>query len=171
MTTKKCSKCGEEKDINEFAIDKNRKDGRYCYCKLCVCKLSENHYKTNSEKYLAKQKEYRINNKDKISKYAKEYGEKNKDKRKDNKLNRTYGISLEEYKIMAYKQSGVCLICGKEPIENGNNGTNNILVVDHNHTTGKVRGLLCGKCNKAIGLLHDDISILKSAIEYLEKHQ
>jgi len=59
---------------------------------------------------------------------------------------------------MAEKQKNKCLICDSEEK----------LVIDHNHKTGKIRGLLCSNCNCAIGLLKDDSTILESAITYLE---
>src|SRR6476469_6189244 len=64
-------------------------------------------------------------------------------------LKRTYGITFEEYDFMLDRQNGVCAIC------KGVHGRR--LAVDHNHETGKVRGLLCGSCNAALFLLEDSI--------------
>ena len=72
-----------------------------------------------------------------------------------------FGITLADYDKMLNNQNGVCAICGKV------NLTRRRLAVDHNHKTGKVRGLLCGKCNKAIGLFEDNPEILGKAIKYL----
>lgn len=72
-----------------------------------------------------------------------------------------YGITIKDYEVYLMKQDGKCAICKKEDTTK--------LAVDHRHSDGKVRGLLCKKCNLAIGLFHDDISILFSAIEYLSK--
>jgi hypothetical protein len=77
-------------------------------------------------------------------------------------LKRLYGITLEEYVEMFDNQNGVCAICKKEC------KTKNSLSVDHDHTTGKVRGLLCNACNRAIGMLGDNADILRKAAEYLE---
>lgn len=76
---------------------------------------------------------------------------------------RRKGITLEEYEIMEKGQDGLCAICKKT---NGNKH----LFIDHCHTTNKVRGLLCSNCNRAIGLLYDDIKSLKRAINYLQKN-
>lgn len=76
-----------------------------------------------------------------------------------------YGLTLEQYEQMLVKQGGVCAICGTDKNSGGH-----MLVVDHDHETEKVRGLLCHKCNRAIGLLGDNIDLLKRAAEYLERN-
>ncbi len=81
------------------------------------------------------------------------------------RLKREYGIDIVQYAEMLKKQSGKCLICSKEFATA--KGTH----IDHCHKTGKVRGILCSKCNKALGLFGDDVKILQTAILYLEKHQ
>ena len=80
---------------------------------------------------------------------------------------RTYGITLKEYLDMAEQQNFVCAICGKPnfPMKSISSGC---LVVDHNHKTNKVRGLLCHNCNRALGLLQDNTETLESAINYLK---
>ncbi len=96
-------------------------------------------------------------NKEHYNKCNKEYIRKHNLKR--------YGISIDEYNDMFAKQEGKCGICGTHQ-----SGEKRALDVDHDHDTGKVRGLLCNACNKAIGLLNEDISILERAAEYLERH-
>lgn len=133
---------------------------------------------------------YKLNNKEKISQHSKEYYEKNKDviklKRKENKENenkrskswreknpekvqennlKKFGISLEEYKQLCSKQDNKCAICKID-----RSLLNRNLCVDHDHVTLKVRGLLCDTCNRSIGLLKDDIEVLKSAIIYLQNN-
>ena len=80
-------------------------------------------------------------------------------------MKRTYGLDFKDYKEMLDKQGGVCAICSSPPPNNRKTR----LAIDHCHKTGKVRGLLCDRCNRSIGLLKDDISILKNAIKYLNK--
>lgn len=79
-------------------------------------------------------------------------------------LQKTYGISLEEYDRLLEAQDNGCAICGKTPEENGQR-----LAVDHNHDTGEVRGLLCSQCNTGIGNLGDSPDRLRLAIRYLEQ--
>jgi len=79
-----------------------------------------------------------------------------------------YGISLADFRRMEAEQNGVCSICGQpETIER--NGKARLLAVDHCHDTGKVRGLLCGKCNPMIGYADHSIDILTRAIDYLKR--
>lgn len=76
-------------------------------------------------------------------------------------LKRCYGITPEEYDKILHEQGGTCAIChGIESVGR--------LAVDHCHSTGKVRGLLCTNCNQAIGKLKDDTQLLRNAINYLE---
>jgi Recombination endonuclease VII len=77
------------------------------------------------------------------------------------RLARFYGISREQYEALLAQQGGVCGICRKPPQEP--------LCVDHSHTTGRVRGLLCRKCNTALGSFDDDVSVMAAGIAYLRK--
>jgi hypothetical protein len=82
-------------------------------------------------------------------------------------LKKTYGITVEQYAEMLAVQDGCCAICKRS--ESRTRGSRAItLAVDHCHSSGSVRGLLCGRCNTAIGLLQDDVGVLRQAIEYLE---
>ena len=78
-----------------------------------------------------------------------------------------YNFSVEEYNVMFEEQGGVCKICHLPQT----NKRFTHLCVDHDHDTGKVRGLLCDPCNRAIGLLKDDERILLNAIEYLRSSE
>jgi hypothetical protein len=84
-------------------------------------------------------------------------------------LKRYYGIDLAKYQEMLLEQNGVCGIC-KKPETSVVNGKIKPLAVDHCHDSEKIRGLLCARCNQAIGLLNEDVNILSNAIEYLRKH-
>jgi hypothetical protein len=74
-------------------------------------------------------------------------------------------MGLEEYTDLLAKQGGGCAICGATK---GNKGTKR-LCVDHDHKTGKVRGLLCGNCNFMLGYSKDKVSNLRRGIQYLER--
>ncbi|ANA86198.1 holliday junction resolvase [Gordonia phage Lozinak] len=80
----------------------------------------------------------------------------------DRKLRARYGISFAEYAEQLLEQGGKCAICGTAPDDGSK------LHVDHCHTTGKKRGLLCSQCNTAIGLLKEDLNLLSRAADYLE---
>lgn len=102
-------------------------------------------------------------------KYLREHRDVHPHVWKDIDLQRRFGISLDEYIKMAIAQHNKCAICGDEEKE-VRNGTPKNLAVDHDHATGKVRGLLCTACNQGIGKFKDDPQILKNAISYLERY-
>lgn len=117
--------------------------------------------KENARKNYIKRREYMIA---KTKKYQKENRETYLVSKKNTSLKKLYGITIIEYKEMFEKQKGVCAICFKH------NKSSKKLGVDHNHTTGKVRSLLCDKCNRGIGFFNEDIELLKKVIKYLKKH-
>jgi len=78
-------------------------------------------------------------------------------------VRRTYGITLEDYEKMLEEQCGGCKICGKTEEQEGRR-----LAIDHCHSSGKVRGILCSNCNQAIGLLNDDAEVIEKAAEYIK---
>lgn len=123
---KTCSKCGEEKALQDFYAHPRTKDGRGSQCK--VCQLGTSNQRTFEQ-------------------------------RRDQLMRREYGITLAVYESMYQAQEGCCKVCGKEEPQ---------LVVDHDHDTRAVRGLLCNNCNLGLGHFKDDADRLRSAIKYLE---
>lgn len=90
-------------------------------------------------------------------------------KQRNTNLLRQYGISLEDYESLAVSQGNLCKIC-QNPETILLRGKVMPLAVDHNHTSGKVRGLLCLHCNQGLGHFKDSIELLKNAIQYLEEN-
>lgn len=88
--------------------------------------------------------------------------QRNKESRQNHAFRKLYGISLDSYKSILESQGGVCAICG------GTNKNGHALSVDHDHETGKVRGLLCRGCNYALGYIGDSVETAKNIIQYLE---
>jgi len=80
------------------------------------------------------------------------------ERRKYQDLYRKYGITKSEYDTLFKKQKGRCAICKEPPTR---------IMVDHCHSTNKIRGLLCGRCNTGLGCFNDDAESLKRAIKYL----
>lgn len=87
-----------------------------------------------------------------------------KSKRRDTDLKRRYNISSEDYNKMVVEQNNKCAICGQTPEDKKK------LFVDHNHTTGKIRALLCHHCNTGIGYFKENPLYLQSAMNYLFTH-
>lgn len=90
-----------------------------------------------------------------------------KERQRDNNLKRLYGISAEEYNTFYREQGGVCAVCKQESDATGKNST---LQVDHDHKSGKVRGLLCYRCNLAMGVLAEDEKRIYQILDYLSIH-
>lgn len=85
-----------------------------------------------------------------------------------NYLRKNYSISLEEYEYLVERAGGCCEICGGEGFLM-RDWHKSKLVIDHDHSTGDVRGLLCHNCNRGLGLFQDKIENLETAIRYLER--
>lgn len=83
-------------------------------------------------------------------------------------LRKRYKVTIDWYREQLSKQNNVCAICNQSE-KTIIHGKIISMPVDHDHETGKARGLLCTKCNRGLGLFRDDINLLKSAIEYLQK--
>jgi hypothetical protein len=110
--------------------------------------------------------------KKRIQKYDKERYANNRDKIREQKretsIFRLYGISYNEFISIFHYQNGKCAICGlKLPDIDNSTKTRKNTFIDHNHTTGKIRGILCPNCNFGLGNFKDDINILENAIQYL----
>lgn len=90
----------------------------------------------------------------------------NRSTRRRYKTLRKYGLVEQQYIELLAAQKNVCAIC---QISSPGDSRFGRLSIDHEHKTGKVRGLLCAKCNKAIGLLHDDPEIARRVVAYLSK--
>jgi hypothetical protein len=101
--------------------------------------------------------------------YARDWRKNNPEKAKNADLKKMYGIDYATYKQMLADQNCACAICEKIETDVDSFGIPRHMPVDHCHTTGVVRGLLCGPCNRALGSFKDDIAILKKAIAYLQK--
>lgn len=176
---KECNKCKLEKEFSEFTKCSKIKDGYYGTCKECryghkpykpqleglkICTLCKKEkdisffpkaWKSNS--YMSECKNCRNKRTDKYrANQDKEYKVK-RNRRK--RLREKYDMSPDDYNKMYILQEGKCKIC-KDPYDK--------LYIDHCHTTGLIRGLLCGGCNTGLGMFKDNSNYLSSAIEYLK---
>lgn len=98
--------------------------------------------------------------------WAAENRTKDRDSRFRRHIAKAYNLTVDQYNQMLNAQNGVCDICGN--VETSKAATR--LGVDHNHSTGKVRGLLCTLCNSGLGSYKDNIENMQRAIVYLQKH-
>lgn len=166
---KKCTKCKLELTEDSFNKDKTRKDNLTLWCKDCV-HANQKIRRDNSTPEL----------KEKLKTYQREWNRKpeNLQKRLDyqktptgkivkwrTKLKIRYGLTEEKYNDMLSKQDNVCAVC-KEAFESSKNRH-----IDHCHKSGKVRGIICNHCNRALGAVRDRVDILDSLIEYLRANE
>ncbi len=143
-STKVCSKCKQAKPIDDFNNDKYRLDGKRSACKVC-----------------------------RISEHAAHWQKMRKDRREGHR--RTYykkslSFTNKDYERVFAQQGGVCAICKHPEIVRRQGGKVLRLAVDHNHKTGKVRGLLCRRCNINLALLEDE-EFFFPAMAYLARYQ
>lgn len=134
----------------------------------------------NTEYVRQKRREYSAKNAERIKQYSKAYSAKHAEKinrrsiewQRNNpeavlriKLKHKYGITPDEMRSIMEKQNHVCAICGTDNFNN----RGRCLEVDHCHSTGRIRGMLCSGCNAAIGLMKDNPVVLRAAATYLER--
>jgi len=138
---KTCVRCKVEKPESSFSL-RHRNSPRYKKkdYRFCACKKCEKAYQNESKKG--------------------SYSGSPECTREHNL--RKYSLTTEQYDAKLLEQGNVCKIC-KAP-EAGGRGR---FHVDHNHRTGEIRGLLCHRCNTALGLAREDVSILSKMIHYL----
>jgi hypothetical protein len=132
---------------------------------------------------LAAVQRYQAKNRDAVRERARRYQKKNREalnaaermrakridvraRRRDQHLQRRYGISLAQYNALFAAQNGSCAICGISALE-----TQRVLDVDHEHKTGTVRGLLCNACNTGLGKFRDAPEYLAAALRYLTREK
>lgn len=139
--------------LENFYKDSGNIDGRKHHCRTCLKIKNKKNYSDNKEVLKARTATWK---------------KKNPDKNRNSILKSKYGISLPDYQKLLNSQGGCCAICNatKQDIKKSKH-----FYVDHNHTTGKVRGLLCYHCNIALGMLRDNITTALNLVEYLKKYE
>lgn len=146
MSFKVCTKCKINKPIEEF-YKIQTKTKYMSSCKVCKRLYVQNWVNINRPKTKEYKTTYRIKNR-----------ENARLKAKVTHLKNSYNITPDQLQELKNKQNNKCLLCSKETK----------LYVDHCHKSGKIRGLLCPKCNSALGLFFDNTDVLEKAIKYLK---
>jgi hypothetical protein len=143
-THKTCRKCHLRQQLSAFYKNRHTKDGFQPYCKACS-KAATYSYRTTTGGLI---RTVTARTKNALKKYS---------------------LTQDQYDAMMAAQNYVCAIC-HQPEQTKHKEVSRRLAVDHCHTTGAIRGLLCSHCNHGIGRFHDKIDLLKSAIDYLTLH-
>jgi len=157
LKVKICNQCKLDLPLSAFHKCKHNPDGHQYTCKKCQKLYENNRYKNNSE-YRERKKAWCRKSQ------QKGYCPRKERKRK---LKQNFNLTVEQYQEMLKKQNGVCAICKQPEKSKHQNGKVRQLAVDHNHKTGKVRGLLCGNCNQRLGTLMS-IDFTTKALKYLK---
>lgn len=146
--SKFCHSCQTQKSFSDFYKNCSKPDGLSGMCKPCTLISNQKRYQTK-------------NGKEKKRLYTREYRKKNTRKDTYNPIKsrkKLYGISETDYQQMLIDQQNQCGICKKSKP----------LVVDHCHQTGKIRGLLCHRCNSSLAAFGDNIAGVIVAVDYLK---
>lgn len=176
--TKKCIKCQEEfpETKEYFFRAAQNKSGLMNTCKTCDKAKSKEWRKANPKRSMEIKRKWAKANpekhrgdpeKDKLrkNKWKENNPEKHEYSLRKHHLQKHYNITPEEYDNMLMEQNCGCAICHTK-----DTGKFKYFHVDHNHKTGEVRQLLCGRCNMIVGYLEDQTNILEKSKQYLSKH-
>lgn len=150
LPMKTCTGCGRSKPLTAFSVDRHRRDGRQVRCKQCQTIARAEHRARDPERARTSAHANYVRTR-----------ERHRERGRAAHLRRKFGMSPEQYAVRLSDQGGMCRICGAVP------RPGRALPVDHDHSTGKVRGLLCDRCNRLIGLAGDDPAVLTAAARYL----
>lgn len=154
--TRTCPCCKTEKESSEYTKDSRRPDKLSTYCRSCNREKARKYYNPQTKR------SYYLANKEMIAAKRKQYYIDHPEKVRHHHLRTSYGLSPEKYEEMVCSQEQKCAICG-------NTSEGESLHVDHNHHTGKIRGLLCRSCNTKLVAI-EDREFLQSALRYLDKY-
>lgn len=158
---KACSKCGEEKALDEFYKNHRAPDGRRGDCKTCVLAARRARYESDAETLKARVADYRARHPERVRESQRKSRSKwTPEQCRDRNTLRKYGLSSESFDQMLADQGAACAVCRTDD-------PGAYWCVDHDHLTGDVRGILCINCNMGLGQFRDDIATLIAAADYL----
>jgi hypothetical protein len=162
---KRCKGCGLFKSLADFYANPKGRGGLRPECKECTKQRRLDWYARNREREIERVRVWSLAHPECVADRIRKATGSPEKKLADRKshLKRKYGITLDDYERMFAAQSGVCAICGEARPEE------RTLHVDHDHETGIVRGLLCFRCNQAIGSLRETYEIFQRAADYLDR--
>ncbi len=155
IAQKKCGHCKEIKKLDAFTIDNSAKTGRANTCRACyaISAKSDRSQMLQKKRYAKYTKSLTKSKKILIAKSARK-----------RLLRNNFDLTHEEYEQLHQSQNGLCAICEEDEMVDGRH-----LAVDHDHYTGKIRGLLCSRCNLMIGRIEKDIGITMKMLEYIKR--
>lgn len=162
---KECRRCRTTKNKAEFNRHRGRTDGLNTECKSCRAVRDKERYIAIQNNPVSRKHCQTTQAKLARARYSTPEGRK---KAKNYALKHKFGITLVEYERILKEQNGLCAIC-KQPAAL-QNPKNMRLHVDHDHSNGRVRGLLCLRCNTGLGMFNDSVEIVEAAFRYLHTY-
>jgi len=163
---KVCSKCKQAKPVSDFHIDRYQGDKLKPACRLCTNAVKRKWRHDNADIVRQKRKEEARRNSERIRAYYQT--DKRRKATLKHKCEKIYGITVNEFEAMMEASDGRCYICDRLPEEIPGH-RHKRLGIDHDHATGRVRGLLCTPCNVMLGSAGDSQQTLRNAIKYLQQ--
>jgi len=163
---KYCKICGALKPLDDFYKCAGMRDGHRHDCKACNLEVKRLRYLEDPEPMKARVKRWQQANPEKMHASQRKSRAKPgaKERARADHLMRKYGITVEQYDAMLEEQDGGCFICGRLPRPDIS------LHVDHDHSTGQVRGILCFCCNNAVADFQENPALLGKAASYLSRY-
>jgi hypothetical protein len=158
---KRCKHCGELEPLQEFYAEKSGRDGKRPECKACTSARRHEWYTENREREIARVRAWQQANPERLKASRDRNRDRRNRKMREIHLRNKFGLTPEEYERIFKAQDGVCALCERQPTPGIS------LHVDHDHATGEVRGLLCMRCNNALGLFREDPDLLRRAARYV----
>jgi hypothetical protein len=163
---KRCTKCGLEQPLGNFYRAKDARDGLRGDCKACFAARAKARYPQVRDKAIARAQQWQRDNRERHLANLKRRHQRPEIKRRerDMYLQRTHGITIDEYDDMLAAQCGVCAVCSAPPRPDIS------LHVDHDHETGRRRSLICFGCNNVLGNVGENPARLIALADYLVNH-
>lgn len=167
-TVKRCCACRQVLPVACFSKNASSRDGLQIRCKDCKRRQAAEYRERNRELLRRRQIKWRLDNPDKVLESERKRDPATRSQHaKKNRLKQKYGLTPEQFEAMARAQHFLCAICRQSPCDIP--GGRGLLHVDHDHETGRVRGLLCVNCNVGLGYFFDTPALLREAAAYLER--
>ena len=175
MKFKKCIKCNKALSVDNYTRNAQSKDGLSHICVKCVAekrgmdkgRVCTKCLKYKEYKHFHKRKSCKVTGRNSQCKSCVNLTRRSSFNYNNNMMTvslKKYGIKIDDYDKMYENQGGKCAIC-----ETRDFGSRKRPCIDHCHESGEVRGLLCSRCNTAIGMFDDNTTTIKRAIDYLEE--
>ena len=175
--SRRCNACGVPKALSEFPKNSRLKTGYEGSCLECRRASSRRWKASHLERARQSSREWARNNRERMNATRRAWRAAHPELSRARKLalrrKSLYGLSVADVAALLAFQDGKCAICKRDiTVDDPYKTARRTRVsVDHNHVTGRIRGLLCPDCNRVLGMMHDDPALLRAAANYLESKE